>query len=94
MVPIAAAVVGLALGAGAVILVQNREDAVTVEAIGGRDGSQAGRAARATGSYDRKLASLARIPLLVIDDFGGWAKIDKTFCGKGGIWDQLFASTR
>ena len=27
-------------------------------------------AARATGSYDRKLASLARIPLLVIDDFG------------------------
>jgi DNA replication protein DnaC len=27
-------------------------------------------AARATGSYDRKLAGLARVPLLVIDDFG------------------------
>ena len=27
-------------------------------------------AARATGAYERKLASLARIPLLVIDDFG------------------------
>jgi DNA replication protein DnaC len=27
-------------------------------------------AARATGGYDRKLAGLARVPLLVIDDFG------------------------
>ena len=27
-------------------------------------------AARATGSYDRKLATLARVPLLIIDDFG------------------------
>ena len=27
-------------------------------------------AARATGAYERKLASLARVPLLVIDDFG------------------------
>lgn len=27
-------------------------------------------AARATGSYERKLASLARVPLLIIDDFG------------------------
>ena len=27
-------------------------------------------AARATGAYERKLASLARIPLLIIDDFG------------------------
>lgn len=27
-------------------------------------------AARATGSYERKLTSLARVPLLVIDDFG------------------------
>jgi DNA replication protein DnaC len=26
--------------------------------------------ARATGSYDRKLAALARVPLLIIDDFG------------------------
>lgn len=27
-------------------------------------------AARATGGYDRKLTSLARVPLLIIDDFG------------------------
>ena len=27
-------------------------------------------AARATGSYERKLATLARLPLLIIDDFG------------------------
>jgi DNA replication protein DnaC len=27
-------------------------------------------AARATGAFERKLASLARIPLLIIDDFG------------------------
>jgi len=27
-------------------------------------------AARATGSYDRKLSTLARVPLLIIDDFG------------------------
>lgn len=27
-------------------------------------------AARATGTYERKLASLARVPLLIIDDFG------------------------
>ena len=27
-------------------------------------------AARATGSYERKLANLARVPLLIIDDFG------------------------
>jgi sulfate transport system substrate-binding protein len=27
-------------------------------------------------------------------DFGGWAKIDKTFFGKEGLWDKLFAGTR
>jgi DNA replication protein DnaC len=27
-------------------------------------------AARAIGAYDRKLASLARVPLLIVDDFG------------------------
>jgi len=27
-------------------------------------------AARATGSYERKLATLAPVPLLIIDDFG------------------------
>ena len=27
-------------------------------------------AARATGGYERKLATLARVPLLIIDDFG------------------------
>jgi len=32
--------------------------------------TQSLNAARATGSYERKLAALARVPLLVIDDFG------------------------
>jgi len=27
-------------------------------------------------------------------DFGGWAKIDDTFFGKTGLWDQLFRGTR
>ena len=32
--------------------------------------TQSLNAARATGAYERKLASLARVPLLIIDDFG------------------------
>ena len=32
--------------------------------------TQSLNAARATGAYDRKLAALARVPLLIIDDFG------------------------
>jgi len=28
------------------------------------------------------------------DDFGGWAKINKTFFGKSGLWDQLFQGNR
>ncbi|MDH4191891.1 MAG: IS21-like element helper ATPase IstB [Betaproteobacteria bacterium] len=32
--------------------------------------TQSLNAARATGGYDRKLAALARVPLLIIDDFG------------------------
>jgi DNA replication protein DnaC len=32
--------------------------------------TQSLHAARATGAYERKLASLARVPLLIIDDFG------------------------
>lgn len=32
--------------------------------------TQSLNASRATGSYDRKLATLARVPLLIIDDFG------------------------
>jgi DNA replication protein DnaC len=32
--------------------------------------TQSLNAARATGSYERKLAALARVPLLVIDDYG------------------------
>jgi DNA replication protein DnaC len=32
--------------------------------------TQSLNAARAVGSYERKLASLARVPLLIIDDFG------------------------
>jgi sulfate transport system substrate-binding protein len=28
-------------------------------------------------------------------DFGGWSKIDKTFFGKsGGLWDELFRTSR
>ena len=27
-------------------------------------------------------------------DFGGWQAIDKTFFGKQGLWDKLFAGTR
>ncbi len=29
-----------------------------------------------------------------ISDFGGWASFDKTFFGKGGVWDQIFSKTR
>ena len=29
-----------------------------------------------------------------VGDFGGWAAVDKTFFGKGGVWDQIFARTR
>jgi len=32
--------------------------------------AQSWNAARATGAFERKLASLARVPLLIIDDFG------------------------
>ena len=32
--------------------------------------TQSLNAARATGSYERKLAALAKVPLLIIDDFG------------------------
>jgi DNA replication protein DnaC len=32
--------------------------------------TQSLNAARATGGYERKLATLARVPLLIIDDFG------------------------
>jgi DNA replication protein DnaC len=32
--------------------------------------TQSLNAARATGSYERKLATLAKVPLLIIDDFG------------------------
>lgn len=29
-----------------------------------------------------------------VGDFGGWTGVDKTFFGKGGVWDQIFAKTR
>lgn len=32
--------------------------------------TQSLNAARATGAYERKLAALAKVPLLIIDDFG------------------------
>ena len=32
--------------------------------------------------------------LFTAADFGGWEAIDKTFFGKQGLWDKLFAGTR
>ncbi|MEB3319135.1 MAG: sulfate ABC transporter substrate-binding protein [Cyanobacteriota bacterium] len=29
-----------------------------------------------------------------VGDFGGWGSIDKTFFGKGGVWDQIFTRSR
>jgi sulfate transport system substrate-binding protein len=29
-----------------------------------------------------------------VGDFGGWGAVDRTFFGKGGVWDQIFAKTR
>ena len=29
-----------------------------------------------------------------VGDFGGWPGVDRTFFGKGGVWDQIFARTR
>lgn len=29
-----------------------------------------------------------------VEDFGGWAKVNKEFFGNGGVWDRLFARTR
>jgi sulfate/thiosulfate-binding protein len=29
-----------------------------------------------------------------VGDFGGWGAVDQKFFGKGGIWDQIFASSR
>ena len=32
--------------------------------------------------------------LFSASDFGGWKKINATFFGKDGVWDQLFSSSR
>ena len=53
-----------ALGHGAV------QQGVDVIFTGCEALTQSLNAARATGAYDRKLAALARVPLLIIDDFG------------------------
>ena len=29
-----------------------------------------------------------------VGNFGGWGAVDRTFFGKGGVWDQIFARTR
>jgi sulfate/thiosulfate-binding protein len=29
-----------------------------------------------------------------VGDFGGWPGVDRTFFGRGGVWDQIFAKTR
>ncbi|MFN6339631.1 MAG: sulfate ABC transporter substrate-binding protein [Cyanobacteriota bacterium] len=34
------------------------------------------------------------VSLFKVGDFGGWGSVDQKFFGKGGIWDQIFASSR
>ncbi|MFM8674867.1 MAG: sulfate ABC transporter substrate-binding protein [Vulcanococcus sp.] len=34
------------------------------------------------------------VSVFKVGDFGGWAAVDKTFFGKGGVWDQIFAGSR
>lgn len=29
-----------------------------------------------------------------VGNFGGWGAVDRTFFGKGGVWDQIFSRTR
>jgi ABC-type sulfate transport system substrate-binding protein len=29
-----------------------------------------------------------------VADFGGWEKVNATFFGDGGLWDQLFRQRR
>ena len=35
-----------------------------------------------------------QLDFFTIGNFGGWAGADKTFFGKGGLWDQIFAKSR
>ena len=34
------------------------------------------------------------VKTFTVADFGGWAKVNKTFFGKGGLWDQIFSKSR
>ncbi|HUR41070.1 MAG TPA: sulfate ABC transporter substrate-binding protein [Verrucomicrobiae bacterium] len=36
-------------------------------------------------------AKFAKIPLVTIADFGGWAKAQSTHFGEGGVFDQIYA---
>jgi DNA replication protein DnaC len=65
--------------------------------------TQSLNAARATGSYERKLATLARVPLLIVDDFGLKPLIAERYEQAATIvtsnldfdeWDQAFATNR
>jgi sulfate transport system substrate-binding protein len=34
------------------------------------------------------------VKTFTVADFGGWSKVNKTFFGKGGLWDQIFSKSR
>ena len=35
-----------------------------------------------------------QVKTFTVADFGGWAKVNTKFFGKGGIWDQIFSKSR
>ncbi len=45
------------------------------------------RSAKAIAPYRDRLP---RMPLFTIDNFGGWAKAQKTFFADGGVFDQIY----
>jgi sulfate transport system substrate-binding protein len=43
---------------------------------------------------EKHKADLPQIPLVAIDDFGGWAKAQATHFADGGVFDQIYAPTQ
>jgi sulfate transport system substrate-binding protein len=39
-------------------------------------------------------ADFPQIPLVTIDDFGGWAKAQATHFADGGVFDQIYTPTQ
>ena len=35
-----------------------------------------------------------KVETFTVDAFGGWANVNKSFFGKGGLWDQIFSKKR